>query len=317
VVQFCSTVNVLLKIFKLLACYKIRDTLLGQNFVRRGVMKALDLAAVCEHPNAVWLANLFGGRDVGSCEEARQVFLCCKNDAKALCFAALLGGPDDEIGRAADFGDAFAQSEMAWRTIGEGAEKSASQGERDGFFVLGDCYRCGFGCKQDMERAKENYLFAAELGHVDAMVSVGGLLDKDDRQRFVWSARAASNGRSWDFLDEMRGQIQNFVSGAGCGNVVFAIGRALKGQVDNEKRTVFGNGYNFDTCIGPANEAVRFYEFQLRSCRKAVDSWTIIGLRNGVVKDMRKMIGKMIWDAREEAAYSEENHSEIRASELE
>jgi hypothetical protein len=30
-----------------------------------------------------------------------------------------------------------------------------------------------------------------------------------------------------------------------------------------------------------------------------------VGLRNGVVKDIRKMIGKMIWDEREEAAYLE------------
>jgi hypothetical protein len=35
------------------------------------------------------------------------------------------------------------------------------------------------------------------------------------------------------------------------------------------------------------------------------NSWTVVGLRNKVVKDIRKMIGKMIWDAREEAAYSE------------
>ncbi len=32
-------------------------------------------------------------------------------------------------------------------------------------------------------------------------------------------------------------------------------------------------------------------------------SWTIIGLRNRVVKDIRKMIGKIIWDAREDAEY--------------
>jgi hypothetical protein len=38
---------------------------------------------------------------------------------------------------------------------------------------------------------------------------------------------------------------------------------------------------------------------------KAVDSWIIVGLRNKVVKDIRKMIGRMIWDAREEAAYLE------------
>jgi hypothetical protein len=28
----------------------------------------------------------------------------------------------------------------------------------------------------------------------------------------------------------------------------------------------------------------------------------MVGLRNGVVKDIRKGIGKMIWDVREEAA---------------
>jgi hypothetical protein len=79
----------------------------------------------------------------------------------------------------------------------------------------------------------------------------------------------------------------------------------LKGHINNEKRTIFGNGYDFDIFIGLSNQALDFYEFQLQSYRKAVDSWTIIGLRNKVVKYIRKMIGKMIWDAREEAAYLE------------
>jgi hypothetical protein len=47
----------------------------------------------------------------------------------------------------------------------------------------------------------------------------------------------------------------------------------------------------------------------LQSYRKAVDSWTIVGLRNSVVKDIRKMIGKMMLDAREEAVYLEEKQS--------
>jgi hypothetical protein len=58
-------------------------------------------------------------------------------------------------------------------------------------------------------------------------------------------------------------------------------------------------GYNFDTFIGTANQALHFYEFQLQSCREAVDSWTIVALRNKVVKDIRKMIGMIIWDSRE------------------
>jgi hypothetical protein len=105
----------------------------------------------------------------------------------------------------------------------------------------------------------------------------------------------------------MRDQIRNFSSGTGHTKVVFAIGRALKGLIDNEKRTIFGNLGRFDTLIGPVNQAFHFYEFQLQSYRKAVDVWTIVGLRNKVVKDIRNMIGKMIWDAREEAAYSEGN----------
>jgi hypothetical protein len=129
------------------------------------------------------------------------------------------------------------------------------------------------------------------------------LLDKNDPQRFVLFGRAAvANGDSFYFLDEMSDQIRNFNHG-GHAKVVFLIGRALKGHIDNYKRTVFGICKSFSDFIIPANQALHFYNFQLQSYRKAVDSWTIVGLRNGVVKDIRKMIGKMIWDAREEAAY--------------
>jgi hypothetical protein len=104
-------------------------------------------------------------------------------------------------------------------------------------------------------------------------------------------------------------QVRNFNSGAELAKVVFAIGLALKGHFDNEQGGIFGKRSNFDTYIGPANQALRFYQFQLQSYRKAVDSWTIIGFRNGVVRDIRKMIGKMSWDAREEAPYLEEKPS--------
>jgi hypothetical protein len=196
---------------------------------------------------------------------------------------------------------------MAGRTNGEQhfrwAEKSAAQEERDSFCHLGYCYRDGIGCEEEAERAKENFLVAAELGHVYGMFCLGWLFDNSHPQRFIWFGRAAVSGYSISFLNEMSDQIYNFNRGTGHANVVFVIGRALKGQVDNEKRTIFGIATNFDTYIGHANQVLQFYEYNLQSYRKAVDSWSIIGLRNKVVKDMRKMIGKMIWDAREEAAY--------------
>ncbi len=92
-------------------------------------------------------------------------------------------------------------------------------------------------------------------------------------------------------------------SGTGHPTVVVAIGRALKGHIDNEKGTIFGNGYKFVSVSNPANQALHFYEFQLQLYRKAIDTWTFVGLRNDIVKDIRKMIAKMIWDSRDEAKY--------------
>jgi TPR repeat protein len=46
------------------------------------------------------------------------------------------------------------------------AEKSAAQGERNGFNQLGDGYQYGIGCEKDVGKAKDNFLVAAKLGHV-------------------------------------------------------------------------------------------------------------------------------------------------------
>jgi hypothetical protein len=43
---------------QLLAWYKVRDTFVGQNGIKRGSKKALELSSVCEHLNAVWLTKV-------------------------------------------------------------------------------------------------------------------------------------------------------------------------------------------------------------------------------------------------------------------
>jgi hypothetical protein len=93
-------------------------------------------------------------------------------------------------------------------------------------------------CKTREERKKTIWL-PLSLG-MWVMVYVGSLFGKDDPQRFVWFGRAAaSNRKSVSFLNEMSDQIRNFNHGTGSAKVVFIIGRALKGQVDNEKQTIF------------------------------------------------------------------------------
>jgi hypothetical protein len=82
--------------------------------------------------------------------------------------------------------------------------------------------------------------------------------------------------------------------------VMFAIGRALQGHVNEEERTIF-NVNNFDSRIGPAKQAIAFYEAQIRATKDAMRAWTLVGIKLNVVKDVRKLIAKLIWDSREEA----------------
>jgi hypothetical protein len=77
----------------------------------------------------------------------------------------------------------------------------------------------------------------------------------------------------------------------------------LNGHVNAETRTIFGTGRYFGSCIGPANSAISFYKAQVASCRRAVDAWSHVGIRCSVVKDIRVLIGKFVWDTRDLALY--------------
>jgi hypothetical protein len=147
--------------------------------------------------------------------------------------------------------------------------KSVAQGERGGLNWLGLFYQYGYRCEKITQRAKENFLVAAELGDVEAMVGVGEFFDKDDPQRFALFGRAAAKGNFFYFVIQMVDQIRNFSNETGHAKVVFAIGRALKGQIDNEKGTIFGMAYKFDdTFIGPPIRLFMFTNFKCNRIEK-------------------------------------------------
>jgi hypothetical protein len=154
----------------LLEWYKIRDFFFGNNFVSQNIPLALELASSCQHPDALWLTEVCAGKDVTSKEDAKRVFSALgQNDARALCFTWLLGDRRDltSLHFSAELGSAFAHALLAGRTDGEEkfkfARLAAAQGERDGFFWLGWCFRHGHGCEQDFDKAKENFLLEVLL----------------------------------------------------------------------------------------------------------------------------------------------------------
>jgi TPR repeat protein len=247
-------------------------------------------------------------------DDGKRVFSAIdQSDARALCFAWLCGDFDERedlspLRRSAQLGIALAQAELAagWT---EGEEKlkfaqlAAAQGELDGFYWLGWCFRFDGGCEKDLDEAKENFLLASELGHVWAMSDLGDLLDESDPQRWRWWGRAAAIEDSSSFLSDFAEQVKSFNSSSGSAAVVFAIAQALQGHVNQEARTIFNTGYEFDSCIGPAKQAIAFYETQIKATKDAMRAWTLVGIKLNVIKDVRKLISKLIWDAREEALF--------------
>ncbi len=284
----------------ILSWYKIRDLLLGENFVKQNVNAAIQLAARCKHPEAIWLMHVFPLCSTQSAAAAKQVFLGEGEDPVALCFAALILRSNIDrvrLRRSAELGYAFAQAKIAWSVRSEErlkwANASAAQGERAGFYMLGYCFS-NLGNGKDLQLAKENYSIAADLGELSAMVSLGRILMKSDPQRYVWFGKAAAGGYARDFLDCFVEQLSNSKSLS----IDFVIGRALKGHVEVEKNEIFGERDVFEARIGPANRAIQFYHAQCLAARRIVDAWSIIGRRNGIVKDVRLIIAMLIWDSK-------------------
>lgn len=298
----------LVELFKWL---DVRDDTLSYE---HGITKAVALARNCKHPDAEWLVSVFEGKDVSTEAEVKKVLLSHQTDARSLCFAWFLSDDREKdlplLRRAAEMGNAFACSTLCREVKKENGEEAfrlaqlaAAQRERDGFFELGSCFYRGVGCDRNLNMAKENLLVAAELGHVEAGSWLSNILDECDPARMIWSVKVALRGIPNSFLDSFANQVEQFFSGSGNSSIVFLIGHALKGNIDMEKQLIFGRPFVFDSLLGPANQAVSFYDSQIKSARLAVDTWTLVATQLHLIKDMRIYIGKMIWEARFEANY--------------
>lgn len=301
--------------------YRIRDLFFGDNEVEQNIAGALDLAGACDHPEARWLVSVCAGQDVSTLEKAKDVFLK-HSDARSLFFAWRLGndfllsvrranhrlidGREDLslLQRSAELGFAYAQA--VWASFVEDdderfklASLAAQQGEREGFLELA---KYAIEREEDTETGKKNLLIAAELGCTQSMAGAASLLADFDVRRWRYLAVAEELGLDIDFLEDFPEQVEMFNSGGGSAAVMYAIGRELKARTDLDAKTIFGRQDCIDVLL-PARQAIAFYDSQIVACRDAIFAWTQVGIRCKIVKDIRKMIAKKIWDGREEAEY--------------
>ncbi len=299
----------LVELFKWL---DVRDALFGTNRTDQDVKKGLLLARDCKHPDAVWVTSVFEHHaDVSTAEEAKRVFLLHEHDARGLCFAWCMMDIDERendaslLHKSAQLNFAYAYARQSLLFTGKKGTFAAmkAQNDRDCFFALGEGYKYGEGCEKSFPKAREAFLMGAELGSLHCVEQYCLLHFLSNPTCWIWRTRIAKRGWPLPFLDAMIDPVDVFFSGKGKANVVFLIGRGLKGNIDTEKKKIFGLADDFDFRIETANQAVSFYDSQIKSARLAVDTWTLLATRLHLIKDMRIYIGKMIWEARFEANY--------------
>ena len=308
--------------------YEIRDWLLGEQGKEQDVKRALELASTCRYPDAQWLTGICAGKDVKVWEEAKVVFLAAKDDdARALCFAALSKDHNHHmtdvprLRRSAELGYAFAQALLSdhfhyFENDEQSflfAQQAALQGERRGFCNLASRFDEGCGCEKNKEEARKNYRIAAEMNEAYAMGAQGRLFAESDPRRWHWLGRAARQGYDLLYFNSCARQVKRFDTDPSYCTVVFMIGRFSKGYVDEEKRKFYFLKWNtsikdddiLKEKFACAKRAIDFFNAQCAAARKAVDAWCLMAVRinSKVNRDIRKKIGMMIWEAREQADY--------------
>ena len=129
------------------------------------------------------------------------------------------------------------------------------------------------------------------------------MFENNDPRRFVFLGYSAARGDPSYFLSYFKEQVRNYLGKNGPANVVFAIGQALKRHVDTKNKQIFQSGFNYDAHIWLAQRAVQVYDEQSLATRRAIFAWTGIGMRFGIVKDIRLFISNMVWLSRSECLY--------------
>jgi hypothetical protein len=136
------------------------------------------------------------------------------------------------------------------------------------------------------------------------MGNLARILDDDDVLKYYWSGKQAKLGMPRSFCVSLSEQMRAFNSSERKNErVVMMIGRFVRGHVDGDKSQLFGVDFGSELFVKPAMIAVQFFEFQLQSYLDAVNCWSVIAKRKHVVKDIRLLIAKLIWEQRNDAQY--------------
>jgi TPR repeat protein len=144
----------------------------------------------------------------------------------------------------------------------------------------------------------ELYKQAAEMEHVRAQELYGEFAFGElEWERYLWMGRAVAQGHSANFFcDSVLRLLPSFERGE-LGRILHTVVPSIQRHLEAEKPTkkVFGHRGSREE-MANLQRMIQLHKTMLASARQAITCWSIVGLRCGLVKDVRVMIAKMVWE---------------------
>lgn len=264
---------------------------------------ALELARTSTHPDAIWFCALADKHTVARLDSA--LLRSMSDDVRAFYFALKLDlyearTSDATWQKAADMGYHPAEAEYAltlshwpfyssYQAFVYATRAATGGGEPLGFFVLGRSAK-------DKQSKINFFNDGFRLGHIPCARHLYHECKRYDPLRyeayFVISAHYHNTIDS-DLLRDIHIVTQKFFSErrSKYGVAVYTIGHHLTrrdwicGELTTKQQA-------------PFDAILDHYQVCNTNARAAVDAWSMVAKRVGVVKDIRLMIARMIWDER-------------------
>jgi hypothetical protein len=305
--------------------YKARELFTGDHHDGAHREEGIALAATCPNvDDARWLCSMFPLEQIDvwvlwDAVKIRNSLLCRLGDypARTWCFASMFFAAFGEawplLFKAAVAGYPWAQS-VVWRTPygGQLRDDDLDRYTRNAANYLepNALFRMSMGVSGRHYNGDETipYLkLAAELGHTEAMFHYATRAFYDyDPEAYVWLDKSVTTGVRVDTAVKYMSDCVKFLHRGYLeyASAVFTIGRVVKAagikfDASLHAYVYHGRGF-FSPKFDPKrlHSAVAFFERESEFTRDAVNAWLVIACRQRVVKDIRRVIGLLIWESR-------------------
>ena len=268
----------------------------------------MQLARTCQHEEAKWLSALFADVDDVSAEDMKRVLLAQGDDQRAATLLAVFDSElaRDAVRRAAEAGYAPAQAALARAPPSSAAltwaEKAAAQGDRSGICRLAQFCWVGLWGESDRKRAATLFLEAAEMGCQLAQFYCGErCFGAGDWQRYFWWGRSAAKKNiaaiaclrreavrelSWCEAPENKKHAS--------GRILFELGAAYKGHVNVQQGSAFDVPLN-SKALYSVQRVLAMHDKWCEDATRSIYCWIWVGRQLGVVRDIRRVVARMVW----------------------